>query len=435
MTRDLKQNTIDALISIWTHPDEILHFIDIHRKLVEEGIVKNEKARYQTHRILKKARQNHLIERVRKGQYRLNVELGEFKLFHYLQTLRQKGVNTELQVGGFLSSLSQMYCLGMPKNILNNKVAHSALLVLSTRIARIFEALKSLAKEEEQKIRGEIENTPFTLPSEIIRELLLEIVPYYLGSGWLSLDELNLVLPIMIQSLPNEVVPQCPTNKGLMLKHYILIKEILQYQQNNLQLLNDEGHGLFETKDFALIVTPPELLISTTRTEQRSIMEIIVESKTKSPLYIAQSLLSYEKENVVTILNSYGMRILGKGKLKQVIDHYEKMFASNHVALIMNSFKFYDEETKKEATKKIEELTEIHGFKTIIFYLPFTLSSHNFIIPTRRKERILQKFFPRINPPAIHNWLNEGVKLAEEVTLELQRDILTSFSKLLPREN
>lgn len=426
----INQSIIDAVLSIWVHPEDELSFTEIHRGLVRKSIVQKKEYRYKTDRILKKLCKMKLIEKIGRGRYRLNVEPDEFRVFNYLQTLRQKCGITRFRVGGSLWTLSQSYFLGMPESVWKYEDARYALEILNVRIAQLFETLRILAKEVEKKEKEAVENKLLLLPPAVVRELLLELIPYYLGCkagmdfDGLPLDELNMVLPKMIQSLPEEVTKQSPTRKKIIMKYFLVINKLMKAwedEEENLRGKLDEE----KTKDFALIVTRPEHLIDESGFEKRWVKHEIVNCslENKSALYTASCLLHFDKENVLAVLDTHGRKYLGKQKWNDTKELYEKLYASNRVARIISDFDFYDKKEKVEAKKHIQELTDEHGNKTIIEYLPFSHCLLNFILPTPRKERILQKFFPHIPLGKIHEWLNEGAIVASKIGEEKLNDM------------
>jgi hypothetical protein len=420
----ISELVIDAILSMWIIPEDELSFTQIHQGLLKRGIVQKREYRYKTARILKKLCKMKLVEKTARGRYRLNVEPDEFRVFNYLQTLRQKSETSQFRVGGTLWSLCQLYLLGMPQSVLKYEDAKYALEILNVRIAQLFEALRVLANKVEKRKR-EVEDGLIGLPPKTARELLLELIPYYLGSragldaDGLPLDELNLVLPKMIQSLPEEVTEQSPTRRKIILKNFLVINKLMKVEEDEEENLEEKLEEE-KTKDFALIVTEPEDLIDESGFEKRWVKEELVKcsSKHRSPLYIASSLLLFDKENVVAVLDTHGRKYLGRRKWKKTKELYEKLYASNRIARIIDDFDFYDKKEKLEAREHIQDLVNRHGVKTIITYLPLSHCRLNFIIPTPRKEKILQKFFPQLSIETIHEWLNEGANVASKINEE-----------------
>jgi hypothetical protein len=406
---------------MWVLPEDELNFMQTHQRLVKRGIVQKKEYRYKTARILKKLSKVKLLKKVGKGRYRLNVEPDEFRIFDYLQNLRQKSETAQFRVGGYLWSLSQLYFLGMPESILKYEDAKYALEILNVRIAEIFETLRVLAKEVKKKEKEAVENKLLLLPPAVVRELLLELIPYYLGCkagmdfDGLPLDELNMVLPKMIQSLPEEVTPQSPTLKKLIMEYFLTVNKLLNKEENAQA---DEELLEFPQKK-------PEDLIDESGFEKRWVKNEFVEHglENKSALYIASSLLHFDRENVIDVLNIYGRKYLGKQKWRETRELYEKLYASDRVARIISAFAFYNEKEKIEAKKFIQELTDKYKVKTIITYLPFSLCQLNFIIPTPKKEKILQEFFPQLPTDTIHEWLNDGAIIATKINEEKIADL------------
>lgn len=108
---------------------------------------------------------------------------------------------------------------------------------------------------------------------------------------------------------------------------------------------------------------------------------------------------------------------------KKTRELYERLHAADWVAKIISNFEFYDDKEKVEAKEYIEKMVDGYGVKTIISHLPFSLCRFNFILPTPDKERTLQKFFPQLPIEIIHEWLNEGAKIALTINEEKLEDL------------
>ncbi len=428
----LGQRIIDAILSLWIHPEDELSFSYIHKGLVRKSIVPNIEYRYKTVRILKKLCRMRLITKVARGRYRLNVEPDEFRIFDYLQTLRQRSEVSQFRIGGSLWSLCELHFLGMPESITEFADAKYALEILSIRIANLFEAIRILASEMmyiDKARKASRRNNLLILPRQVVRELLLELIPYYLGcragidADGLPLDELKVVLPKMIQSLPEEVTYQSPTRKKTILGNLSLISKIAKASNSDWEKIDEEFYKE-RIKDFALIVTRPEYLIDEDGYEKRWAKDELVEYglKGKSSIYIASSFLRFNKENVLAVLDVYGRKYVGK-KCKETKELYEKLHAANQIGRIISSFDLYNGEVKADAMKFIDELTDKHGVKSMIKYLPFSLCSLNFILPTPEKENTLQKFFPQVKKEVIHEWLTEGAGVASKICDEKLDDL------------
>jgi len=428
----LRQDIIDKLISLWVHPDDPLTFMQIHRGLVKKGVVKDLKNKMTTVRILRRAQKLELIKHENGSkEYYLNVVPDEFKIFAFLQKLREesKGV-LPFKAGGFLWDICQLYCLGMPESALKQHPdIEFAFQILGIRIARLFTAIKSLA--EEAKKREKIPDVRHGIPEEAAREILLELIPYYLGSragcdfDGLLLEDVQKLVPIMIKSLPEEVEPQNPTLKDEILKNVEKLQEMIKRKKTE----EEEELAEEEMKDFALIIIPPEHLIDEDGQERRWIKLILEENADKSPLYIAAELLGYKKENVDNVLDIYGGKLLGKAKLTETRTCYEKMHAACLVSKIIGSFNYYDDKTKKEALKVIQELTEKVGRKSIIVLLAF--GRHYWaaeLEPDQFEEEFLQKFFPYHTKEEIRNWLAEGAALYNKVVEEQEKEMKKKLS-------
>lgn len=435
-----KQKYIDAILSIWPDQNTELTFTQIHRRLIEKGIVEKEKYHYKTNRILKKLGDPDigLVEKVSRGRYRIKVEPKEFQVFDYLQTLRKEcgedKLNFSSRVGGFFWSLAELFLLGMPEEAMEHPDVDYALDILVVRLANIFQALKDLSTAV---VARRDENTSLlqkSLPPNVIRELLLELLPYYLGSragidhDGLPTEDLNNVLKEMIKAMPSRTgqgdwmsstsKKQITKSLGFLCEMHSKLKEAgeeMDYEKLKPYYKNLSG----PQTGFAIIITEPEEKIHVDSFEKRRIYQDIKKygKGGNSPLFIASSLLPYKKENVKDILEKYGSTYLGEGQWEETKDLYEKIYASHQAGRII-SFGRLDEFLGQDLEKSLEyfrKLVETYSSKIIIFYLPFSLCRLNFILPTPEKEKILKKFFPSISSELIHKWLNDGVKLAVKI--------------------
>jgi len=434
----MDQTLIDAVLSMWVDSDDELSFTVLHKGLVRKGFVQKEEYRYKTDRILRKLCRMKLMEKLGKGRYRLNVIPDDFKLFDYLQQIRP---SSKSYVGGSLWRLAELYFLGMPEAIWNYEDAKYALEIINVRMAYLFEALRILGeavtKREKESAKGNI----LPLPNFVIRELLLELIPYYLGSragidfDGLPIDELNMLIPKMLKTLPEEATTQSPTLKKVMIEYFDILQKMARAQDQEADMENEKRFiEKMEEKhrDFALIVIRPEFQIDESGFEKRWVKTDLREfaQENKSALYIASSWLNIEKENVLEILDIHGRRYLGRQKWKETRGLYDKLYSSDSVARIIDSFEYYGHREKAHARKYIQKLVNDYGIKTIIYYLPFSHCRMNFVIPTMHKEEILQKFFPQVPMTTIHDWLNEGAVMANQIANEKMEDIKKTFSNL-----
>lgn len=417
MTGKLSNSLKAALASLWISQEEPLSFTMIHKGLVKKGKVK---FKMQTKRILDKAMGDGFVKKLNKLYY-LTVTPNKFKVLDYLQNLADKKETTELQVGGWIWSLCQFYCVGMPKSVWKHQDVKAILQVFMVRIAMMFEALHKLALEiRRREIMSDVESH---IPLETLREYLLELVPYYLGNkagcdfNGLSLEDLLHVIPQMVESLPEEASPQSPTCKEHIIEHIQILSKIAQKERQ--QPIFDE-----EDKHFALVIIPPEDVADPDGFEKRSVKHLLEECVNESPLYIASELVAgyFSRENVEFMLNIYGSKLFGS-KLNQIRGLYEKIFASHQISEIIQSFKFYDQETKKAALRIIKELTQKHGYKSIIKYLAFSPSGMNWFMPHQHKETLLHRFFPECSREAIHEWVNEGASLYQSILEEKEHKL------------
>ena len=438
-TGKLSQKVKDALLSLWINQEDPLTFMQIHKGLVRKLIVK-EKHKAATNRILKKAQEQGLVKHESGSrEYLITIVPEEFRVFDYLQRLRQKTVTTRFQVGGSFWSLCQLYLVGMPQSSLENPDLQNMLQVLGVRISRLYEAFRALAQEA--KRRQTLPNTSHHIPYDAARELLLELIPYYLGSkagcdgDGLAIEDFNMLIPEMVDALPEEAEPQNPTLKDIILRHFKVFNELIRNEEKHWELewrsyLSPEE----KAQDFGLVIVPPEALVAENDYDKRWIKQVLEEYASKSPLYIASSLLSSKKENVDNIFDIYGRRMLEEKKLNETRELYKKMYASSEVDRLIDGFSFYPKEDKRKAMQMITDLTEKHGRKSIIVYLVFSQSSKCWFIPTPEKEKLLQRFFPRHSKQEIHDWLAEGAELHKPLSEEKFQDLKKEAETLKKRK-
>jgi len=408
--------------------------MQIHRGLVTRGIVKNEKQKTATVRILRKAQEQGLMKHESGSrEYFINVVPEEFKAFDYLQRLRSQTEASHFQVGGRFWTQCQLYLLGMPESASKYPDIQSMLQVLGMRISELYEAFRVLA--EEAKRRETLPNTNHCIPYDAARELLLELIPYYLGSkagcdgDGFAFEDLNKLVPEMIEALPEEVDSQNPTCKDIVSEHFQIFNELTKHEEKRWEL-EWQKHPSEEdekSKDFALVIIPPEHMVDEEGQDRRWIRQELEEFAQKSPLYIASSLLMFKKENVDNVLDIYGRKLLGARKLNETRQLYEKMHAYNYVDSLIHDFEYYDNKDKTTAMKIIQDLTQKHGRKSIIVYLAFSTSGKCWFLPTPEKEKLLQQFFPYHSEQDIHNWLAEGAALHKPLTEEKWKHLKKTF--------
>ena len=183
--KDLKKKQVimDSVLAVWSDNRVVMQFMEIHRALIEKGLVTNEDDRYKTDRLLKWLIKEGYVEKIDRGKYRITVKPDEFKLFDYLHKIRSDSrgdnLNFNSRTGGSLWDSNETYHLGMPEEIITYPDANFCLQILSIRLDRIFRALKAVSQTVKMR-RDSDERIP--LPSEIIRQVLTEILPYHIES-------------------------------------------------------------------------------------------------------------------------------------------------------------------------------------------------------------------------------------------------------------
>jgi hypothetical protein len=425
----LNQSAVDALLSLWIKEDEGLRFMQIHKGLVEKGIVRNIEDKKATVRILTKATNQELVKHNEDSKlYFLNAVSQEFKLFNYLNGLRQKSEVTQLNYGSFLSKLCKLYFMGMPSSAFRHEDCSFLLEVLVDRVSRLFEALWVLATEIEIRKREAVDNQ---LHDYVLREVMLELLPYYLGSragpdlDGLSIDGLKTVMARIIEVLPNEVEPMVATLKERLAERLSEINKRIETIKLDEERIQYEKR-FFEDKrpDFALIVIPPDYYLDENWSEKSSIKLFLDKCKEKSALYLASYLIQFKNQNVINVLDLYGQELLGVEKLIQTKSLYEKMYTSDYVATsIINLYGISSKKSKDKLLSEVRKLTEKFGRKSIIKYLAFSKSHRCFFLPTIEKEKLLQEIFPNYSEEEIHSWLNEGARLFTSLSEERIKDL------------
>jgi len=419
VNRKLPINILNSLISLWVNSETPLTFMEIHKGLYKKKIVTDLKNKMTTTRILRKAIEEGYIRREGKVYY-LNVTPEKFRVLDYLQQISD-GPVTETIIGGSFTPICHIYSFGMSKNILGNPKVKFIFEFLCSRLANLFEALNQLASAEEY------------IPYGVMREVMLELIPYhlnFLGELWGERGgEIENLLMELIKSLPEEASQNIQ-------EHLKLLKKISreEYGKEFAAFEGGRAEEIEGKRDFALIIIPPIHVIDEENEERRNIKGILEENRGESPLYIASSLLLYDKVNVDYVLEVYGMTIFDVMKLSEIKILYEKIFLANIAARIMDSFSIpllRGMEIKSSELKKmreeIQKLSGKCGEKDIIKYLPFTASSLAWNNPTLEKMRVLQFFFPHHTFKELHDWLQEGIQLFNEVMKRKREKLLKTL--------
>jgi hypothetical protein len=423
----VNQIVMDAILSMFSDSEEVRRFHQIHETLAQKGLVKYT---FQTARNLARLEGLSYVKKIGRGMYQSNVASDEFKVFDYLQTLR-KGQVTRGQVGGTLWKSHEMYFLGMPNSVWSDREANYVLQILTIRLAELFTAFQTLANEMKTRKQEEHKSQSFGLPPMVVRQLLLELIPYYLGSragldfNGLDANELNDVLPKMVGILPEQIVDakgfSSATQKDDILQEFGLINALGIIHEKRAQNTGRTGVLQEEDNRFALIVTGPEHLVDSKGYEQRWIRDDIIEcgKEDESSILLAHRFLSQRRENVLEALKIYGHKYLGSKKAEETKDAYEKLYAANWVAEIINEStskeKPFSKKERSDITATIGRFINDFGVKALIVNLPFSVCSMTFLHPTPEKEKAIQEFFPQIPAEKIHEWLCEGATTASNI--------------------
>jgi hypothetical protein len=432
---------LDAAISLWRDKDDVLRFIDIHRGLIEKGIVQKDSFYYKTNRILKQLQEKGAIEKIRRGEYRLLIDPLGFRLFDRLSDLRGEEEMARLRIGGVLWTACELHVLGFPEEALGYDYVHATLDVLGIRLCEIFQALKALSDEVYRNgVNG-------ALPLRVIRELMLELQAYYLGSkagvdgDGLSVEELQIALEPMLQALPEEVESEegwkTSTEKKSILKDFTVLKNVSSIPPSP-RLLDDEEPAEGKPRNFALIATEAEWKLDEEGYEERSITRVLQESRKRDAFPTAYTLLRHNEKTVITLLDTVGSKYLGE-KASEVENQYRRLLASREIAMEIMPIVYYLyrlEEGKvttderqinkhlKDLKRRVKQKAVEHGAEELIKLFPL----HNvFGGLTPHKEEAVGKVFTNISRERIHALLSSGDKLAHELADEAISEMANIF--------
>jgi hypothetical protein len=437
-TERITQEAIDAVLSLWVDRNEKLRFAEIHRALVNKGIVQNEKYHYKTVRILKRLVDDGIMEKHARGKYSLKTAPEQYQLFEQLAIIRKSEEMASIKIGGTFWTQAELHMLGFPEHSLNYGYVKAGLEILGIRIAEIFSALKELASIAQTKgKRG-------YMPSDVLRELVMEVPAYYLGSragidgDGLAVDELKNVYGKMLLALPQQASDGTDwasnTLKEHILETFHTITSLPTLDEENLRLGNKT-----KPKNFALIVTEAEWNVDEKGYEQREIVSTIKYSMERgdNPFEIAHRLLIYDQESVSFVFHTRGLHYLG-AKLQEVEKYYRQMLASREIAydfrpIISNlygekeyhvgkerGYSHFIKQHMRKLREKAEKFVEQYGAKTLVSELPLY---NTFGGPTPQKEEAVRLALPQYSTELIHEWLLEGDARARRMAHKALKDM------------
>ena len=453
-----KQAIMDSVLAVWPDNREVMQFMEIHRALIERELVTNEDDRYKTDRLLKWLIKEGYVEKIDRGKYRITVKPDEFKLFNYLQKIRSdyrgNSLNFNSRTGGTLWASNETYHLGMPEEIMSYPDADFCLQILSIRLDRIFWAFKAVSQTVKMR-RNSDERIP--LPSEIIRQVLTEILPYHIeskigpdGDG-LYYTDLHEVIGQIIQKLPESVETQegwsSSLQKERLYEYYQIVSKFLEETEEYLDKKREEDRIEWEKNPirkvplrperyhYAMIITEPEYLIDEIAHEKRQLYEEIKElvKKNIGDIYITASLPLYDPDITRDVLDKYGNTLLGRKRSKRIKSLYEKIWASHIVAqwldypLMPNRT---ENEIHPEIFEGIDNIKKLgHSEEELVRYIAHSKASMNFISPTKEKINLLYRLFPDILKNRINSLYLEGVQEARKYSDFVLENLKVAFEK------
>jgi len=438
-TERIAQEAIDSVLSLWADKNEKLDFIEIHRALVKKGIVQNKNYHYKTDRILKRLINMDVIEKHSRGQYTPKIGPEKFQLFEQLGRIRKNEEMASFKIGGTFWIKAELHLLGFPEKAMDYSYVKAAMEILGTRIAELFTAL------EELSMIAQTRGKKGHLPPEIIRELVVELPAYYLGSragldgDGLTEKELVTVYSKMLQALPQQASDdsewQSDTLKDHILKTFSTLTTYAFQVKNDRNLEDDR-----KRKKFALIVTQPEWYIDEEGYEHREILDEIRWSaaKKEASFKIAQRLLIFDQANVMKVLHTRGLQYLGP-QLHDVEQLYQQLVASREIAhdlRLIIDYAYKDKEIiaqekgrnysrfikhhLKNLQTKADKFTGEHGTKTLVTQMPLY---NVFGGPTPEKEEAVKLMLPQLSIELIHEWLLEGDSTVQDMARKAIEDM------------
>ena len=430
--KDLRkiQYSIDSALALWPADRLEISPRDLSDSFFRNGLITSKLQRYQIIRILNQCIKAGHVEKVAPGRYRLKSKPDEFKLFDLLSNLREQARRDNLvftgRVGGSLWTANETCYLGMPEDVTEVKDAWALMSILELRLSRIFLCYQGLANLLQRR-RETQSNIP--LPSQFLREVLAELLPWWLeskigpdGDGLYITDLVNINEKI-ITSLPETVESEgwvSDTQKELLLDSFKTIKKIIENrekyddEQRNINRDYDYEEETNELKrHFAMIITEPEFNLDENTFENRQVYDIMKDSikeKTDNLEFVTDVIL-YDYNTVKNNLKKYGTNTWGYKRSKEILELYEKVYLSN---LISRWFGSFPKGVTTEICNAVNSFIEKGNKpKDIVYYLAFSHGSINFIQPTEEKKKIIYQLFPDIPHEKIDEWYLAGVDEAQ----------------------
>ena len=423
---------VDALLSIWTGENEILPSSHIHKSMVDMGYWTFDK-RYSTCKWLKKAISLEFVEKVDRGIYRIIIDPEEFRIFKYLNKIRETYRKNHMNFNGSFFELSgkqiEFLYLGMPEELDDYRDTDFILEILHQRVARIFKGIQSLS----MAIRDRRKDKNIPIPLETLRQVFAEIIPWWFESqlgpeydGY-STETLYKAMKTIIETLPDEIIQNKAQNKTRKMQLLNLWNLLDSSYEQSLACRTDQTYLNKEKKSihdpmtdknslhhFAWIIHEPEFTIDEGNHHKRDIINIIQnwDKENNSIESLASRLIYFEEQYVESVLPKYVRTMYCPKKSWEILDSYRIMkyvdaMTSRFDPQLMRGKKRTD--LSSEDLHWIERAEEEIGTQTFVKKSPwglrFQLSNPEECLKT------LFILFPTVSKELIIEWFTEGYEL------------------------
>ena len=361
---------LNRILSIWKKKGNILSFSEVHKEFVRLGIVSDVRYKASTYRILKRLIEEGYLEKVG-NKYKLKVSPKPFDILEKIDEIRRKYGDKfcyEWRTGGLVWVLAEGAIFGMPNDVHKNPAYDLILGILLVRLARIFDAIKSIAVAAKMVKNNGGDVTKAPIPRTAIREFILSIVPYVLGeiSGidgdGLPEEELLESCKIILKALPEEINSQ-PIMKDV-LQTYVHCGERLYERSFNLEgildkatLLGDrrlEGK-IHELEKVILVAYPPRWIVDE-QYDERELYEMLkhsIEEGFSNAMLLAH--MRTHDEKVVFRVLQYLEPMLGEDRASEL----KELYGLARAGMVLDSIvlRYFEAKTRsKELSKVLEDL-------------------------------------------------------------------------------
>lgn len=174
----MRQRTIDAILTVWKPNEAFLTYTQIKQRVVEKGLIKETNDRSLS-RWLSKLVDDGMLKKT-EGRYFLETKPKAYKVFDYLNELRQKYPDYiyEGEVGGWISHVCALTYLNFDETLIRQIDEKMAFDIISTRIGYLFEALY-LLKNDVLKRRSGL--SQLRLNDWVVREAFFGLLTRSIG--------------------------------------------------------------------------------------------------------------------------------------------------------------------------------------------------------------------------------------------------------------